>query len=85
MKNQIFVADDTHAVRSVPLARVSAYRATAGATIGAGATPAGIDTMLANWPVQVAGAAVRPAAAAAFHRRAQSTSVIESRYRGKPR
>ncbi len=85
MTNYIFVADDTHAVPSVPMARVSAYLATAGATIGAGTTPAGIDTMTAHWPVQVAGAAVRPAAAAAFHRRAHSTSVIVGRYRGKSR
>ena len=85
MKNHIFVADDTQAARSVPLAHVSAYLATAGATIGAGATPAGIDTMTANWTTQPCGAALRPAGAAAFHRRAQSMSVIESRYRGKPR
>lgn len=85
MTNHIFVAADTHAVRSVPIARISAYLATTGAIIGAGANPAGIDTMTADWPAQVASAAIRPAGAAAFHRRAQSTSVIEGRYRGKSR
>ncbi|MDJ0361166.1 hypothetical protein [Rhodococcus sp. H29-C3] len=83
MTNHIVVADDTHAVQSVPMACVSAYLAAADAT--AGATPAGIDTIAANWPVQAWGAAVRPAGAAAFHRRAQSVSVSEGRYRGKPR
>lgn len=79
MTNHIFVVDDTHAVQPVPMARVSAYLA------AAGTTPAGIDTMATNWPAQAGGAAVRPAGAAAFHRRAQSTSVIEGRYRGKSR
>lgn len=72
MTNHIFVVADTHAVQSVPMARVSAYLA------AAGATPAGIDTMAANWRAHAGGAA-------AFHRRAQSTSVIEGRYRGKSR
>ncbi len=62
MTNYIVVADDAHAVPSVPMARVSAYPAAAVAT-----------------------AAVRPATAAAFHRRAHSTSVIVGRYRGKSR
>lgn len=85
MTNHVFVDADTHAVRSVPMPRISAYLATTGAISGAAASPVGIGTIAADWPAQVASAAVRPAGAAAFHRRAQRTSVIEGRYRGKSR